>query len=143
MHSVWARFNQATRCFKGLLNYERVYKWYINKAIDSMIDEKVMYAELRPMLLDKSIPSNDGKHMIDNAGQMQLIIDGVKEKQAELARKGELDKFPFGLKIIYCTPRSIPKALMRKEMKHCIDLKVQFPDLICGTIIPVLTAFQT
>lgn len=97
-----------------------------------MIEEKVMYAELRPMLLDKSIPTNDGRGIIDNPGQMQLIIDGVNEKQAELQRKGELHKFPFGLKIVYCTPRSIPKALMRKEMKHCIDLKIQFPDLICG-----------
>ncbi|KAH9877903.1 hypothetical protein J1614_003120 [Plenodomus biglobosus] len=132
VNGVWARFNQATRCFKGLLNYEGVYKWYISKAIDRMIDENVMYAELRPMLLDKSIPTNDGKSTIDNAGQMQLIIDGVKQKREELEKEGRLHKFPFGLKIIYCTPRSIPKPLMQKEMKHCIELKLQFPDLICG-----------
>lgn len=132
VNGVWARFNQATRCFKGLLNYEGVYKWYISKAIDRMIEENVMYAELRPMLLDKSIPTNDGKSIIDNFGQMQLIIDGVKQKKEELEKVGRLDKFPFGLKIIYCTPRSIPKPLMQKEMKHCIDLKLKFPDLICG-----------
>lgn len=97
-----------------------------------MISENVMYAELRPMLLDKSIPTTDGKGIIDNAGQMQLIIDGVKEKQAALKAKGELHKFPFGLKIVYCTPRSIPKTLMQKEMKHCIELKIKFPNLICG-----------
>ena len=129
---VWARFNQATRCFKGLLNYEGVYKWYISKAIDRMIEEKVIYAELRPMLLDKSIPSNDGKHEIRNSAQMQLIVDGVREKQAELEKKGELHKFPFGLKIVYCTPRSIRKDMMQEEMKQCIELKQQFPDLICG-----------
>ena len=132
MCSVWARFNQATRSFKGLLNYEGVYKWYISKAIDRMIEEKVIYAELRPMLLDKSIPSNDGKREIKNPSQMQLIIDGVREKQAELKKKGELHKFPFGLKIVYCTPRSISKGMMQEEMKQCIELKQQFPDLICG-----------
>jgi adenosine deaminase CECR1 len=131
---VWARFNQATRCFKGLLNYEGVYKWYISKAIDRMIEEKVMYAELRPMLLDKSIPANSGKKgdVIDNAAQMQLIIDCVESKQAELKERGELHKFPFGLKIIYCTPRSIPDAWMRTEMVDCIRLKLQYPNLICG-----------
>ncbi|KAF1921426.1 hypothetical protein BDU57DRAFT_526265 [Ampelomyces quisqualis] len=132
VNGVWARFNQATRCFKGLLNYEDVYKWYIGEAIERMIEENVMYAELRPMLLDKSIPTNDGKGIVDNAAQMQLIIDGVREKQAFLEKDGKLNKFPFGLKIIYCTPRSIPKNLMQREMKHCIELKVQFPDLICG-----------
>ncbi|KAH7083652.1 hypothetical protein FB567DRAFT_447079 [Paraphoma chrysanthemicola] len=134
VNGVWARFNQATRCFKGLLNYESVYKWYIGQAIDRMIKEKVMYAELRPMLLDKFIPSDDGRVQITNPEQMQLIIDAVRDKQAELrSRKpSEIDKFPFGLKIIYCTPRSINKAMMQEEMKQCIELKLKYPDLICG-----------
>lgn len=132
---MWARFNQATRCFKGLLNYEKVYKWYISKAIDRMIEEKVMYAELRPMLMDKFIPSTDGRGKVDNAAQMQLILDGVAEKKAELDKAGRGDEFPFGLKIIYCTPRSIPKTKMQSEMKDCIDLKLQFQDLICGKSI--------
>jgi adenosine deaminase CECR1 len=97
-----------------------------------MIEEKVMYAELRPMLLDKSIPSNSGKEIIENRAQMQLIIDGVEAKQAELKKKGELHKFPFGLKIIYCTPRSIPAPRMQTEMMDCIELKLQYPNLICG-----------
>ncbi|KAF3048577.1 hypothetical protein E8E11_006427 [Didymella keratinophila] len=132
VNGVWARFNQATRCFKGLLNYEQVYKWYIGKAIDKMIEEKVMYAELRPMLLDKFIPTNDGKGKITNWEQMQMVIDGYMAKQEELKAKGELDKFPFGLKIVYCTPRSIPKKMMQEEMKQCIELKERFPHLICG-----------
>jgi len=115
-----------------LLNYEEVYKWYIGQAIDRMILENVMYAELRPMLLDKFIPTNDGKGKIDNYAQMELIIEGVEEKKKELEKKGELHKFPFGLKIIYCTPRSIPKKMMMEEMKQCIELKLKYPNLICG-----------
>lgn len=97
-----------------------------------MIDENVMYAELRPMLLDKFIPADNGTDKVDNYAQMRLIIAGVKEKQAELKKQGRSDKFPFGLKIIYCTPRSIPKFMMQEEMKQCIELKKEFPKLICG-----------
>jgi adenosine deaminase CECR1 len=97
-----------------------------------MIQENVMYAELRPMMLDKSIPTTDGKGRIDNAAQMQLIVEGVRKKQDKLKKENRLDKFPFGLKIIYCTPRSIPKELMQEEMKQCIELKMKFPELICG-----------
>ncbi|KAF2809052.1 Metallo-dependent hydrolase [Mytilinidion resinicola] len=132
VNGVWARFNQATRCFKGLLNYEQVYKWYIGNAIQRMIEEKIMYAELRPMLLDKFIPKNDGIGQISNSEQMKLIVDGVNAKKEELKKQGLEDKFPFGLKIIYCTPRSIPKVRMVQEMQDCIELKLQFPDLICG-----------
>jgi len=135
VNGVWARFNQATRAFKGLLNYESVYKEYIGDAIDRMIEENVMYAELRPMLLDKFIPADSGIHekRIKNHEQMRLIVDGMKEKRKMLAEQyGNDDKFPFGLKIIYCTPRSIPIPLMQKEMRDCIALKMEFPDLICG-----------
>jgi adenosine deaminase CECR1 len=97
-----------------------------------MIDEKIMYAELRPMLLDKSIPADNGIDRLDNAAQMSLILKSVERKRKALEANGEGDKFPFGLKIIYCTPRSIPNGLMRKEMKACIQLKLDFPDLICG-----------
>lgn len=92
-----------------------------------------MYAELRPMLLDKFILKDDGKTQVNNSAQMKLIIEGVEEKKAEILKKyGNLNKFPFGLKIIYCTPRSIPKRMMQEEMKQCIELKKEFPKLICG-----------
>ena len=131
-NGAWACFNQGTRAFKGLLGYEGAYRWYIGHAIESMIADKVMYAELRPMLLDKTLPSNDGTRKLGHCEQMQIICEEVTKKQSELKVKDQLDKFPFGLKIIYCTPRSIPREKMKNELKDCIKLKVQFPDLICG-----------
>jgi adenosine deaminase CECR1 len=97
-----------------------------------MIHEKVMYAELRPMLMDKTIPSDDGQGALDHQAQMRIILDVVAAKKAELTAEGRQDAFPFGLKIIYCAPRSIPKKMMQREIDDCIDLKQRFPDLICG-----------
>lgn len=116
------------------MNYESLYRWYVDEAIDSMIEDRVMYAEWRPMLLDKSIPSDNGNSRLDHTAQMQLIEDQVKRKQEQLRKEGKSDKFPFGLKIIYCTPRSIPKDLMKREIEDCIKLKHAFPNLICGKV---------
>ncbi|KAK5122871.1 hypothetical protein LTR08_006822 [Meristemomyces frigidus] len=131
-NGTWACFDQSTRAFKGLLNYESAYRWYIGHAIDSMVRDKVMYAELRPILLDKGIPSDDGTRQLDHKDQMNIICEEVREKRRELEDAGKLDSFPFGVRIIYCTPRSISKAQMKIELQDCIDLKLQFPDLICG-----------
>jgi len=115
-----------------LLNYESAYIDYIGRVIDRFIDEKIMYAELRPMLLDKEIPTDDGKRKVDNAGQMKLVTDAVAKKMEQLKAENRLRDFPFGLKIIYCTPRSIPPQMMEREMMECIQLKIDYPDLICG-----------
>jgi adenosine deaminase CECR1 len=131
-NSSWACFNQGTRAFKGLVGYEGVYRWYIGRVIESMIDDKVMYAELRPMLLDKTIPSNDGLRKLGHRDQMAIICEEVAKKKKELQDQQKLDKFPFGLKIIYCTPRSIPLPKMKSELDDCIQLKLAFPELICG-----------
>jgi adenosine deaminase CECR1 len=97
-----------------------------------MMDDKVMYAELRPMLLDKSIPADNGVDELSTVAQMRLIVESVAKKRRALEAEGRGNLFPFGLKIIYCTPRSIPIPKMQQEMKDCIELKIQFPDLICG-----------
>jgi adenosine deaminase CECR1 len=114
------------------MNYESVYRWYVGEAIQNMIDDGVMYAELRPMLMDKFIPSDDGRQKLDHTAQMCMILEEVSRKQDELRVSNQLDKFPFGVKIIYCAPRSIPKPMMQREIDDCIRLKQQFPDLVCG-----------
>jgi adenosine deaminase CECR1 len=97
-----------------------------------MIKDKVMYAELRPMLMDKAIPGDNGIKKVGHAEQMRIILEEVERKKAELKSKKILHKFPFGLKIIYCAPRSIPKSMMQTEIKDCIRLKLDFPELLCG-----------
>jgi adenosine deaminase CECR1 len=114
------------------MNYESMFRWYVGAAIENMIKENVMYVELRPMLMDKSIPSDDGTRRIFHEAQMDIINQEVTRIQDELRENGKGDRFPFGLKIIYCTPRSIPKSRMQIEIQDCIKLKIKYPDLICG-----------
>ncbi|PVH91146.1 Metallo-dependent hydrolase [Periconia macrospinosa] len=119
VNRIWARSNQATRCFKGLVNYEKTYEWYIGQMIESMIEQTAMDAELRLMLLDTFMPINDGQEKIYTAKQMQSILDCGEGKRKELRQKGEGKKFPFRL----------------KELMDCIELKKKFPDVICGAQI--------
>ena len=93
-----------------------------------------MYAELRPMLMDKFIPADDGIRKLSHHDQMRLIVEEVSSKKESLRKAGKQNQFPFGLKIIYCAPRSIPKQLMQQEILDCIKLKLEFPDLICGRL---------
>lgn len=127
-NGAWACFNQGTRAFKGLINYESGYRRYVGDMIESLINDKIMYAELRPMLLDKFIPTDDGLGKISMMAQMEIICEEVRKVQA---RRGK-EKFPFGVKLICCAPRSVPRFVMKGELDLCLKLKLKYPDLICG-----------
>lgn len=128
-NAAWACFNQGTRALKGLTNYESAYRCYIGDAIDSMIADKIMYAELRDMLFKKTITSDDGLIQLDQFQQMRMVCEEISKKQDQLSNP---EAFQFGLKIVYSAPRSIPRNLMQQELQNCLDLKLAFPDLICG-----------
>lgn len=115
------------------MNYESAYKWYVGEMIERLIHDVVMFAELRPMFLDEFIPSDDGKSKLDNFKQMELLTMAVREKQKDLEDRGMRNRFRYGLKIIYCVPRSIKKEVMKRKLDECIAMKKRFPDLICGT----------
>ena len=100
--------------------------------MDSMIQDGIIYAELRPMLLDKSITTDDGRQRLSQMDQILIIKDEIEKKKKQLEYTGKLRRFPFGFKIIYCTPRSVTKEMMRKELQDCIKLKIACPELICG-----------
>lgn len=108
---------------------ESIYRWCVALAIDRMVEDGIMYTEWRPMLMDKTISSDDGRGILDHAAQMTIISEVSAQKRAQYP-----DKF-LGVKVIYCTPRSIPRTKMQSELLDCLALKRRFPDLICGEFI--------
>lgn len=84
------------------------------------------------MLLDKSIATDDGRQKLGQMDQILIMRDELEKKRRQLEHTGKNYEFPFGFKIIYCTPRSISRECMRKELQDCIRLKIACPELICG-----------
>jgi adenosine deaminase CECR1 len=92
-----------------------------------MIEDKVMYAELRPTFLPHQDYETIETIVIE-------VRESLKAKKNELGKRNEGNRFPFGLKLIYCTPRSIEKDEMSRQLSYCIKLKESHGDLICGKL---------
>jgi adenosine deaminase CECR1 len=86
---VWAQFNQATRCLKSLLSYETARNSYVGEVIDRMIEDKVMYAELRPTFLPHQDYETIETIVIE-------VRESLKAKKNELGKRNEGNRFPFG-----------------------------------------------
>ncbi len=121
---------------KGLFNYETAYRTYTRLCLEDFVADNIQYAEIRPnFMTSNQLYHDDGSDTIDNKGIMQIIIDEVGKFQADLAANatsnGGTTHFA-GIKVIYCTPRSLDPESVKAALDECITFKKIWPEWIAG-----------
>ncbi|KAI1480505.1 hypothetical protein K445DRAFT_320163 [Daldinia sp. EC12] len=159
---AWEKFNGRTRMMKGLFNYEKAFRAYTRKCLEEFVNENVQYAEIRPNFMKSNqVLRDDGSEGFNNFGLMKIIIeeyenfmkdigdmdeDGKIKENRKLDSKGNpvyLDGTDIpqgnghipsfgGMKVIYCTPRSFPKPMVKEALDECIRMKKKWPQYIAG-----------
>lgn len=147
---------------KGLFNYEKAFRAYTRKCIEEFIRDNIIYAEIRPNFMKSNqVLRDDGAGSVNNFGLMEMIIEeyetfmkdiGDMAANGEIIENRELDSqgkpiYPDntgiprgnghrpsfgGMKVIYCTPRSFPKAMVKDALAECIEMKKRWPQYIAG-----------
>ncbi|OAA69081.1 adenosine deaminase [Cordyceps fumosorosea ARSEF 2679] len=151
---AWEKFNGRTRMMKGLFNYETAYRKYTRLCLEDFLRDNIQYAEIRPNFMrSNQLYHDDGTGPIDNQGIMNIIIDEVTEFQREITAQG---RYFGGIKVIYCTPRSLDRAGVKAALDECLEFKQRWPKWIAGfdlvgeeargrplsEFVPELLAFQ-
>ena len=125
---AWARFNARTRMMKGLFNYQTAYTKYTRLFLQSLLDDNIQYAEIRPNFMQSNqIWQDDGKEQLDNRETVNIII-----RECEAFQEVNPGRSFDGVKIIYCTPRSFAPATVRARLAECIAFKQEWPEYIAG-----------
>ncbi len=120
---------------KGLFNYETAYRKYTRLCLEDFLSDNIQYAEIRPNFMrSNQLYHDDGTGPIDNEGIMNIIIDEVTTFQQEMAAQS---RYFGGLKVIYCTPRSLDSAGVKAALDECLKFKQQWPAWIAGIYITV------
>ncbi|KAL7785900.1 hypothetical protein V8C37DRAFT_405679 [Trichoderma ceciliae] len=127
---AWEKFNGRTRMMKGLFNYETAYRAYTRQCLEDFDRDNIQYAEIRPnFMMSNQLYHDDGTGPIDNQGIMAIIVEEVERFQRAKADQG---KFFGGLKVIYCTPRSMPPPQVKASLDECLQFKKKWPGWIAG-----------
>ncbi|KAI1095518.1 Metallo-dependent hydrolase [Rostrohypoxylon terebratum] len=159
---AWEKFNGRTRMMKGLFNYERAFRAYTRKCLEEFVKENVQYAEIRPNFMKSNqLLQDNGAGSFDNFGLMEIIVEeyenfmkdiGDMDKNGKIKENRKLDAqgkpiylgnsdIPLGnghtpslggMKVIYCTPRSFPKPMVKEALDECIQMKKKWPQYIAG-----------
>ncbi len=100
---------------KGLFNYETAYREYTRECLQEFVKENIQWAEIRPtFMLQNQIWRDDGSSQIDNEGIMKIIVE-----EYENFRSYHF----YGLKIIYCVPRSSSHETVQLSADECLRFK--------------------
>ncbi|KAI0839728.1 Metallo-dependent hydrolase [Hypoxylon sp. FL0890] len=159
---AWEKFNGRTRMMKGLFNYERAFRAYTRKCLEEFVKENVQYAEIRPNFMKSNqVLRDNGAGSVNNFGLMEIIIEeyenfmkdiGDMDKNGQIKENRKLDSqgkpiylddsdIPLsnghtpsfgGMKVIYCTPRSFAKPMVKEALEECIRMKKRWPQYIAG-----------
>lgn len=115
---------------RGLMRYERAWEEYIRLVIRNLVEDGIYYAEIRFALHEGStVISNDGERFLSHKDMLQIVSNVVAEEKERFRFQG----FTFyGLKVIYANLRSCSNEQMKWCMDEAIQLKREFPGLICG-----------
>lgn len=127
---IWREFMRSVMVLRSLLCYETAYKGHFRRILWRFAEDGISYAEIRlAMNYMFTIRSDDGTREYGHGEIMQMLADVLKEETPKIQASGLTF---YGVKIIYAVLRSAPKDAMKWSMDTCIELKQQFPDLICG-----------
>lgn len=117
---------------KGLFNYETALRAYVRALIQDFVRDKITYAEIRATLPGNTTTLDDASGSLTHSEVCRIILDEIAASKADPAIV-PAGSFFQGFKLIYCVPKIIPNPnYISENMDECIQLKEEFPDLICG-----------
>lgn len=79
-----------------------------------------------------TVQSDDGMREYGHREIIQMLADVLKEETPKIQASGLTF---YGVKLIYAVMRLATREAMRLCIDTCIEVKQQFPDLICGRFL--------
>ncbi|KAJ0117902.1 hypothetical protein J7T55_014352 [Diaporthe amygdali] len=127
---IWREFMRGVMIQRSMLCYETAYKGQFRRILWRFAEDGISYAEIRLAMNQAfTIQNDDGTRNFGHGEMIQMLADVLKEEVPKIQAAGHTF---YGVKLIYACLRSATKEAMRWCMDTCIEMKQQFPDLICA-----------
>lgn len=126
-NEVWRKFMSCFPILGSLMYYEPIFRKFIRKMLKTLLDDGVYYVDMRSAFYtpyrsaDKEDWDEDWFNMLDH------MSDEIAKFKASEEGKGF-----WGARMIWTTIRQFNKKMVVESMKNCIEMKLEFPDLIAG-----------
>ncbi|KAF2205333.1 Metallo-dependent hydrolase [Delitschia confertaspora ATCC 74209] len=126
-NEIWRKFLSCFPILGSLIYYEPIFRKFIRKMCQQLLDDGVYYVDMRSSFV--SPYRCTGNEKWDDS--YFNLLDHL-ETEIENFKASEEGKGFWGGRMIWTTVRAFDTREVIKGMKQCIEMKLEFPELICG-----------
>jgi adenosine deaminase CECR1 len=126
-NDVWARFISCFRVLVSLHHYEPIFRGMIRGMLKSLHEDGVKWVDIRHAFVAPFYREGSETPDEDFSGFFKALHEEIEAFKASEEGKGF-----WGAKMIWTTIRHGSPRDVVQDMKNCLEMKAQFPDLILG-----------
>ncbi|KAI4641393.1 uncharacterized protein J4E78_010456 [Alternaria triticimaculans] len=126
-NEVWRKFISCFPILGSLIYYEPIFRKFVRRMCKALVDDGVYYVDLRAAFYT---PYRSSKKEIWDSDHFNLLEHLADE--IEKFRASEDGKDFWGARMIWTTIRQFGKKQVIESMKQCIEMKIEFPEIIAG-----------
>ncbi|KAL1612208.1 hypothetical protein SLS60_000432 [Paraconiothyrium brasiliense] len=126
-NEVWRKFMSCFPILGSIIYYEPIFRKFIRKLCQQLLEDGTYYVDLRSAFytpyrsLGKEEWDPDFFHMLEHI-----------EDEVEKFKASEEGKDFWGVRMIWTTVRAFDNRTIVNSMNQCIEMKLEFPELIAG-----------
>ena len=125
--AIWAIFMRTFPIIGSMVNYEPIRRRCLNRLFSDLAADGIKYVEFRVAFVFRYFMTNSDTPVDGYNEFCRLFVEELEKFKAT----EEGSQF-FGARIIWTTDRLLLNRAIAESMKQCIEVKKEFPGLICG-----------
>lgn len=126
-HAIWKKFISCFRILASLHRYEPIFKAFIGKMLKGLNEDGVRWVDIRTDFLAPFYREGIERPDDDHFNMLAALEDEI-----EKFKESEEGKGFWGARLIWTTIRHGSPREIVTDMKNCIAMKIEFPDLLGG-----------
>ncbi|GAB7364600.1 hypothetical protein MBLNU230_g5405t1 [Neophaeotheca triangularis] len=126
-NAVWRKFMSCFGILASLQHYEPIFRKFIRGMLRELHEDGVRWVDMRSVFVVPFTRTGAAKPEEDNVALLATL-----QEEINAFKDSEEGKGFWGARLIWTAIRAFPQRKVVESMDECIELKLQFPDLIAG-----------
>ncbi|MCJ1309636.1 hypothetical protein MMC25_003296 [Agyrium rufum] len=127
LNDVWLKFAACFEVIGSMLPYEPIYRAGVRRILTQLYQDGVTWVEFRNVLPYPFYKEGSTEKESDPVAMLDTFSDELEKFKASEEGRGF-----GGARIIWSLLRFQDKKTIIDSMTQCIEMKLEFPELICG-----------